>query len=128
MVVLSHACWQRRFGGGSDIFGKPLAGFQQGNNIVVGVLAPGFELLFADDANIARLPDLWMAARIPYDAANRNNVQWRAVARLRANATLEQAQSAADRYSAAMRQINTISNTAGFAARVEPMHKNVVAA
>ncbi|HXA53142.1 MAG TPA: ABC transporter permease, partial [Candidatus Acidoferrum sp.] len=128
IVVLSHAYWQRRFGGRGDIFGKPLPGLAQGNNIVVGALAPGFELLFADDANIERQPDLWMAARIPYDVANRNNVQWRAVARLRANATIEQAQSATDRFTAAIRQINTISNTAGFAARVEPMHKNVVAA
>jgi predicted permease len=130
MVILSHAYWQRRFAGSSDILGKPLPGgnLAQGNNIVVGVLSPGFELLFADESNIERLPDIWTAARIPYDAANRNNVSWHAVARLRANTTIDQAQAAVDRYAAAIRQINTISNTAGFAARVEPMHKHVVAA
>ena len=127
-VILSHSYWQRRFGGRTDILGKPLPGLAQGNNVVVGVLSPGLELLFAADSNVERLPDLWVAARIPYDTANRNNVQWRVVARLRPNATLEQAQSAAGQYAAEMRKINNVKNTAGFAVRVEPMQRHVVEA
>ena len=126
MVILSHSYWQRRFGGRRDILGKPLPGFAQGNNIVVGVLEPGFELLFADESNMEPRPDLWAAARIPYDPANRNNVQWRAIARLRQGTTLSQAQTTVDQFSATIRASNTISNTAGFAGRVEPMQRHVV--
>jgi putative ABC transport system permease protein len=43
------------------------------------VLAPGFELLFPPQANMEQFPSLWFAARIPYDVANRNNVQWRVI-------------------------------------------------
>ncbi|MBS1857182.1 MAG: ABC transporter permease [Acidobacteria bacterium] len=126
VVMLSHAYWQSRFGGRTDILGKPLPGFAQGNNIVVGVLKPGFELLFASDSNMERLPDVWTAARIFYDNAARNNVTWRAIARLRPGVTIEQAQAAADRYAAAMRAVNGISRTAGFAVRVEPVHRHLV--
>ena len=128
MVMLSHSYWQRRFGGRADILGKPLPGLAQGNNVVVGVLSPGFELLFATDANVERLPDLWLAARIPYDTANRNNVQWRVIARLRKGLTVQTAQSSADRYAAEMRKGNLISNTAGFAVRVEPMQRHIAQA
>jgi putative ABC transport system permease protein len=92
IVILSHHYWQRRFGGRTDILGKPLPGLAQGNNIVVGVLSPGFELLFSDDTNIERLPDLWVAARIPYDTAARNNVTWRVIARMRPGVSLATAQ------------------------------------
>jgi putative ABC transport system permease protein len=126
VVMLSHAYWQTRFAGRTGILGKPLPGFAQGNNLVAGVLAPGFELLFSADANMERLPDVWVAARIPYDNAARNDATWRAIARLRPGATPEQAQAVVDRYSAAMRASNGISKTAGFAARVEPMHQHVV--
>jgi putative ABC transport system permease protein len=127
-VILSHHYWQRRFGGNTDILNKPLPGFAQGNNIVVGVLSPGFELLFASDANIERVPDVWVAARIPYDTANRNNVSHRVIARLRPGVTVEQAQAAGNRYAAEMRRINNVKNTAGFEVRVEPMQKHVVEA
>jgi putative ABC transport system permease protein len=127
-VVLSYDYWQRRFAGSRDILNKPLPGLAQGNNIVVGVLSPGFELLFANDANIEPVPDIWIAARIPYDTANRNNVTWRVVARLRRGATVEQAQSAVNLYAAEMRRINSVKNTAGFQVRVEPMQKHVVEA
>jgi len=46
MVILSHHIWQRRFGGRTDIIGKPLQNIGPANTTIVGVLAPGFELLF----------------------------------------------------------------------------------
>ena len=55
--------------------------------VIVGVLAPGFELLFPPKANIEQFPSLWIAARIPYDVANRNNVQWRVIGRLKSGVT-----------------------------------------
>jgi putative ABC transport system permease protein len=126
IVILSYDYWQRRFGGKSDIIGKGMPGAQQGGTQIVGVLAPGMELLFADSAGIDRLPDVWFAARVPYDVANRNQVQHRVIARLREGATIQRAQAAVDRVAEETRNASLISNTAGYALRVEPMHQHVV--
>lgn len=77
MAILSNDYFQQRFGGDLSIIGKPLpasAAFGA-PPIVVGVLAPGFELLFPPKANIEQFPSLWIAARIPYDVANRVEVK-----------------------------------------------------
>src|SRR6185436_13162788 len=81
IVVLSNEYFQKRFGGDPSIIGKtlPVAAAFGPPPIIVGVLAPGFELLFPPQANLEQFPSVWLAARIPYDVANRNNVQWRAI-------------------------------------------------
>src|SRR5262249_14542858 len=126
VAILSYGYWQRRFCGRTDILGKPIPGAIQGNNIIAGVLAPGFELLFPADTNTEREPEVWFANRIPYDNANRNTVSLRVIGRLRSGTTMEQARAAADQVAANIRQVNVISNTAGYAIRLEPMHRHVV--
>jgi putative ABC transport system permease protein len=126
VLVISYDYWQRRFGGKPDVLGKSLPAGGPGGTQIVGVLAPGFELLFPPDTNTERLPDIWFALRIPYDNVNRNQVQHRVIARLKDGVTLEQAQSAVDRISAETRKNFLISGTAGYAIRLEPMHAHVV--
>src|SRR4030095_17256158 len=75
--LISYAYWQRRFGGKPDVLGKTLPAGAPGGTQIVGVLAPGFELLFPPDTNTERLTDIMFAPRIPYDNANRNQVQHR---------------------------------------------------
>jgi putative ABC transport system permease protein len=128
MVILSYDFWQRRFAGKPDVIGKGMPGARQGATEIVGVLAPGFELLFPPSANQERLPDVWFAARIPYDAANRNQVSHRVIARLRDGVSLRQAQAAADRVTEETRKNFIISGTAGYAIRLEPMHQHIVEA
>jgi putative ABC transport system permease protein len=82
IAVVSYEYWKRRFGGNTKILGQPMPGSRPGGTQVVGVLAPRFELLFPADANIERTPDVWYAARLTYDPANRNNVSLRAIGRL----------------------------------------------
>ncbi|MFN7943776.1 MAG: ABC transporter permease [Blastocatellia bacterium] len=41
VVVLSHRCWQRRFGGAPDLIGKPVLLNQQ-SYIVIGIAPPAF--------------------------------------------------------------------------------------
>ncbi len=125
MVILSYDYWQRRWGGDPQVLGKSL-GNAQGTRIV-GVLEPGFELLFPPDTNTEQKPDFWTAARIPYDTENRNNVQWRVIGRLKPGATVEQAQRDADRVAAEIRRTDTIANTAGSYIRIVPMKENLVA-
>ena len=127
MAILSYDYWQRRFGGDPKILGRPMPGAGQGGTEIVGVLAPGFELLFPSDANVERVPDVWFAARLTYNNANRNSVSLRAIGRLRNGVSLERAQSAADAAAAELRRNFTIERTAGFQVRLEPMQRHVVA-
>ncbi len=127
-TILSYDYFQRRFGGDTSILGRDMPGTQQpGTRIIVGVLAPGCELLFSPDTNEERLPDTWFCSRLRYDSATRMDVQWRVIARLSPGVSLERAQSAADRLSDQIRRSDVIENTSGFALRLEPMHRHVVA-
>ncbi len=51
IAVLSHEFWQRRYGGDASIVGKTIE-FGNGRADIVGVLAPGFELLFPPGTNV----------------------------------------------------------------------------
>src|SRR5436190_1563846 len=46
MGILSYEYWQRRYSGSRDIIGKMVPAGPPGGTQIVGVLAPGFELLF----------------------------------------------------------------------------------
>src|SRR5262245_4204109 len=73
IAILSHEYWERRYGGNKAILGKGMSSGGSGGPQVVGVLAPGFELLFPPKLQVERAPDLWYAARISYDTASRND-------------------------------------------------------
>jgi putative ABC transport system permease protein len=127
-VILSNEYFQQRFGGDRSIVGKPLpvsAAFGP-PPIIIGVLAPHFELLFPPQANIEQFPSIWIASRIPYDVANRNNVQWRVIGRLKPGVTMAQAQAEVDTIAEKIRQENTISRTAGQVFRLAPMKQHLV--
>ncbi len=128
MAILSNDYFQQRFGGDRSIIGKPLpvsAAFGPPPTIV-GVLAPGFELLLPPQANVEQFPSVWLAARIPYDVANRNNVQWRVIGRVKPGVALGQAQAEAETIAQKIRSENTIANTAGQYFRIVPMKQHLV--
>lgn len=127
-VILSNDYFQQRFGGDQSIIGKPLpvtAAFGP-PPIVVGVLAPGFELLFPPQANIEQFPSVWIAARIQYDVANRNNVQWRVIGRLRPGVAMTQAQAEIDTIAQKIRDENPIAKTAGSHLQLVPVKQHLV--
>jgi predicted permease len=128
MVILSNDYFQQRFGGDRSIIGKPLpvsASFGPPPT-VVGVLGPGFELLFPPQANMEQFPSIWIAARIPYDVANRNNVQWRVIGRLRPGVALESAQAEVETIAQKIRDENAIARTAGSHFQLVPMKQHLV--
>ncbi|HXC70484.1 MAG TPA: ABC transporter permease [Pyrinomonadaceae bacterium] len=127
-VILSNDYFQQRFGGDRSMIGKPLpvaAAFGP-PPIIVGVLAPGFELLFPPKANIEQFPSVWIAARIPYDVENRSNVQWRVIARLKPGVSTAPAQAEAETIAQKIRDENTISKTAGQFFQIVPMKQHLV--
>jgi len=127
MIILSHEFWQRRYGGDSDVIGRNIAAAGPGGLEVVGVLAPGFELLFPPIDGVERTPDVWLASRAPYDNANRNAYGMHPVGRLKPGVTPAQAEAAVEVVTADIRRDFVIYGTADFHARVVPMHQTLVA-
>ena len=128
MAILSHEYFERRFGGDTSILGHPMVvGGGQPAPVVVGVLAPNFHLYFPPEANEESEPDIWVANRLDYDAANRLAFAIRPIGRLRSGVTIEQAQQAADEVAAAARKNFLISGTAGYFIDLEPLGQHLVA-
>lgn len=127
MAILSYEYFQRRFGGDTSIFGRPMVTNGPFTPVVVGVLPPNFHLYFPPSVNIEAAPDIWIANRLAYDAANRNGVSIFVVARLKEAMSLEAAQAAADAVAAEGRKNFPIENTAGYYLRVEPMRQHLTA-
>jgi predicted permease len=126
-VILADGYWRRHFGGDPGVIGGAMD-FGPGKAQIVGVLAPGFELLFPPAAGLERQPDAWAALRVDFAAGNRNNVFLRVVARVRDGVSFDRAQAQVDTLAAQLRERFPIAKTAGEYFRVEPMHANIVAA
>jgi predicted permease len=127
IAILSYRYWQQRYGGSTAILGNRMLGGGSGGPLVVGVLAPEFELLLPPKLKEERTPDIWYAARLTYDTVNRYRVSHWVIGRLKEGAPLEQAQVEADVVAAEKRKTDTILRTADFNIRLEPMHKYLVA-
>src|SRR5215475_9881216 len=127
IAILSYEYWQRRYGWNTAVLGKGMLSGGSGGPQIVGVLAPGFELLLQPKLNAERLPDVWYAARFGYDTVNRYGVSHLAIGRLKEGATLRQAQAEAEVVASEKRKTDTIWRTADFHFRLEPMGEYLVA-
>ena len=125
-AILSNEFWQRRFGGDPAVVGT-VASLGDLRIEVVGVLEPGFEMLFPPGINIERAPDLWTPMRVNFAAGSRLNVAQRVIARLKDDVTMARAQEEVDAIAASLRSQFPIKQTSGFALRLEPMHQDLVA-
>lgn len=87
VAVLSHAFWQRRFGGDRGVLGRSLT-LSDAPATVVGVMGPDFDF-FGDDV------DLWMApaAATPFFLQERGSNNFDAIGRLKAGVPLARAQA-----------------------------------
>jgi len=121
-AVLSNEYWQRRFGGSLSILGHAIPR-SPAPVIVVGVLAPGFELLLPPGLNMARVPDIWFARRLSYDNAIRLAGVLRMIGKLKKGVSPERAQGVANVVSARLVEEFPIKKSSGFAIRIEPLRK-----
>ncbi len=126
MAIISYEYFQRQFGSNPAVIGQSLNKGKPFSPRIIGVLAPHFQIYFPPSADLEAAPDIWLANRLGYDAANRNGVSMRVIGRLRPGVTIEQAQAACDQVAAEARKHFSIENTAGYAIRVEPMRKHLV--
>jgi predicted permease len=124
-ALLSHAFWLRRFGGDPAVIGKDVE-LGNGRARIVGVLAPGFELLLPPRVHIESAPEMWTAARIDVETANRNNVVFRVIGKLKPGVSVGQAQIQTDHIAADLRAHFAIKQTAGLYFHVIPMFDDLV--
>ena len=127
MAIISYEYFQRRFGSNPAALGQSLNKGKPFSPRIVGVLAPHFQIYFPPSADQEAAPEIWLANRLGYDAAQRNGVSMHVIGRLQPGITIGRAQAAADQVAADARKNFTIENTAGYAMRVEPMRQHLVA-
>jgi len=127
MAIISYEYFQRRFGSNPAALGQSLNKGKPFSPRIVGVLAPHFQIYFPPSADQEAAPEIWLANRLGYDAAQRNGVSMHVIGRLQPGITVGRAQAAADQVAADARKNFTIENTAGYAIRVEPMRQHLVA-
>jgi predicted permease len=89
-VVLGHALWQRAFGGDRNAIGQPIA-LNGVPHTIVGIAPPRFTGM-----NLGVTIDLWTPLQPDRRAEARQNRGLSVVGRLRAGATIRQAQSQLD--------------------------------
>src|SRR5438309_3651422 len=126
MAIISYEYFQRRFGSNPAAIGQSLNKGKPFSPQIVGVLEPHFQIYFPPSADLEAAPDIWIANRLGYDAAQRNGVSMRVIGRLRPGITIGWAQASADQVAADAWKNFTIENTAGYAIRVEPMRQHLV--
>ncbi|MFN2565501.1 MAG: ABC transporter permease [Gemmatimonadaceae bacterium] len=126
IAVLTHGFWQRRYGGDPAVVGKTVdLGVNRAR--VVGVLAPGFELLWPPSGNVDAVPDVLTAMRVDYERASRLNVFLLPVGRLKPGVSVRTAHAQVERVAADLRERFPIMKTADSHFYVVPMHDDLVA-
>jgi putative ABC transport system permease protein len=126
IAIISHEFWQRFFGGDERVVGNTA---RLGNQTVeiIGVLAPGAELLYRPGTNMEQRPDVWTPMRIDFTQGNRNNVGPRVLGRLKPGVTVAQAQAEVDDIAADLRKRFSTKQTAGLYFHVQPIARDLVA-
>ena len=114
IAIISYEYFRRRFGANAAILGHPMRATGGPSALIVGVLAPHFRLYFPPEANQEPAPDVWIANRLNYDAANRNNFAIQAIGKLKPGVTIEQAQQSVEMVAAEARKNFVIDGTAGY--------------
>ncbi len=127
IAILSDGFWRRVYGADPSIVGKTI-NLGGGTTRVVGILAPGVELLYPPKSGIERVPDVWIAARIDFDAdVARNNVGFFPIGRLKPTTSLAAANQQVERLAADLRERFPLKKSVDMHLRVESMKENVVA-
>jgi len=115
-VVISHALWQRRFGGTSDVVGRKI--MMNGKPAtIVGVMPAGFN--YPNDAEV------WAAFQLKPTEEPRDNRYVSVVSRLKPGASLSQAQSEMDTISQRLSQ-NYSETNSGWGVRLTELRESLV--
>ncbi len=92
VVILSHALWQRRFGGDGAIVGRAIQ-LNGAANTVIGVMPPEVRLLMKSNSLVGKPIDLWAPWALPASARDARGRYMSVAARLKPDVSLERAQT-----------------------------------
>src|SRR5262249_53855715 len=92
VVVLSHALWQRRFGGDPGIVGRTIQ-LNTRLNTVIGVMPPDVRLQMKSISLVGKPIDLWTPWVMPASARDTRGRFMSVMARLRPGISLDRAQT-----------------------------------
>ena len=117
VIVISHALWQRRFGGAADAVGRSIS-FNGATVTIVGIMPPGF-------AFPATTTEYWRPVALPASNLSRGGHSFGVIARLKAGVTYDQAgvemKAIAERLATRYPE-----SSAGESAEVVPLHEQIV--
>jgi putative ABC transport system permease protein len=133
-VVLSHALWQRRFGGAPDLVGQSIA-LNGEHHVVVGVMPPWFRFGGPQEGGATGISEAWTRAKraIPEplveeveDLTTLRTLSYlRVFGRLEPDVPFHQAQSEMDVLALQLEQTYPESNT-GIRIHLVPLHEQSV--
>jgi len=108
LVILSQRTWQQSFGSDPQIVGKAIT-LNGRSRTVVGVMPHSFTFPSADEHSLPGDVDLWISHPLP-PPTRRGPYYLRGIARLKPDASLQQAQSELNNIGIRIRQDNPLTN------------------
>ena len=115
-AVLSHEFWLRRFGGAPNVIGRTVS-FEERAVTIIGVMPPGF--------GFPGRTDIWYYPDGSPETSSRSAHNYRVVARLKDDASVEQAQAELSALAARLSAAYPASNE-GKGAAVVPLREQLV--
>jgi predicted permease len=125
VVVISDGLWRRKFGADPALVGKTLRLSGEART-VVGIMPPGFELIYASDASVPSEIDVWRPFRDDVAKRPRDLGFLRMIGRLKPGARVAEAQAELDGIAASLRSEFREYATPGLALTVGPLHGDAV--
>jgi len=122
-VILSYALWQRRFGGDVNVVGQSIRLNAEANTIV-GVMPRDFELFIKEGALAGKPSDLWAPWVLPADARDRGGRFMQAIALLKPDVSIAQAQTQLTTIAAQL-TVETPERNTGWGARAVALHEEL---
>ncbi len=116
VAVISHAYWQRRFGGAANVVNTDFK-IGQHTTTIVGIMPPGF--------NYPSDREMWFAFTSNLANERRDNRYLNAVGRLRPNVSLAQARTELETINQRLAQTYPVTN-AGWGAKITELRERMV--
>ncbi len=125
-MVLSHALWQRRFGGDPSVVGSTIR-VSDGQRTIVGIMPPGFRTMMPPDSNIPDDLQAWLPLESSwFGEAPRGQRFLRVVARMRPDVTFVQAEAEIARVGTDIGREHVFYGERGLRLTSVPLHAEAV--
>lgn len=124
VAILGYSLWQRRFGGDPQIIGKPIS-LNGLPFTVIGVMPAGFEWHIRKRSGTGNPAEIWTVLAMPTEGAATYGRFLSVVARLKPDASLEQAEGEMKTIAARIAQDSPRYNE-GYSAEVIPLREQFV--